>query len=169
MTRPDPAPHLAAVAAATAEAGQPAPLFAALDAAMGAAIGHILFTILIADRAAGFNQRCYTNMPEAYPVGGRKPIVDTPWFRRVLDEGEPYIGRTAEDIREVFFDHALIRSLGCDSVLNLPVRWDGRSIGTINLLHGAGFYTEADLPAGRQFAALAVPAVLRAIGSAAGG
>ncbi|MBK1662676.1 GAF domain-containing protein, partial [Paracraurococcus ruber] len=161
----DPAPHLAAAAAATARPGQPAALFDALDQAMGGAIGHILFTILVADRSAGFNQRCYTNMPEAYPVGGRKPIVDTPWFRRVLDEGQPYIGRTAEDIREVFFDHDLIRSLGCDSVLNLPVRWNGTSIGTINLLHRDGYYTEADIPTGQQFAALAVPAVLHVIRS----
>lgn len=164
MTRPDPAPHLAAVAAAMAEPGQPGPLFAALDAAMGAAIGHRLFTILAIHPGAAESQRCYTNMPVAYPVGGRKPINRTRWFETVLDRGEPYIGRTYEDIREVFFDHELIRSLGCESVLNLPVRWNGASLGTINLLHEARWYAEADLAAARQFAALAVPGLLAAIG-----
>ncbi|MBF8288327.1 MAG: histidine kinase, partial [Candidatus Rokubacteria bacterium] len=58
------------------------------------------------------------------------------------------------------FDHALILSLGCASVLNLPVVWDGRTLGTINLLHEAGFYDEGDVPVGQIFAALAAPALL---------
>lgn len=163
MTRPDPTPHLATVAAAQAEPGQPAPLFAALDAAMGQAIGHMLFTILAIHPGAEESQRVYSNMPAAYPLGGRKPIARTPWFRSVLDEGVPYLGRTYEDIRAVFFDHELIRSLGCESVLNVPVRWNGRSLGTLNLLHRAGWYDEADIPAARLFAALAVPGFLAVI------
>lgn len=164
MTRPDPAADLAAVAAATALPGQPAPLFAALDRAMGASIGHRLFTILIADRAAGYSQRVYSNMPEAYPVGGLKPIRDTPWSARLFDAGECHIGRNYEELQAIFLDHALIRSLGCESVLNVPVRWDGGSIGTINLLHRAAHYDEADVAPARSFAALAVPALLAARG-----
>jgi hypothetical protein len=163
MTRPDPTPHLAAVAAAQGAPGQPGPLFAALDAAMGAAIGHRLFTILVIHPGAGESQRYYSNMPEAYPVGGRKPINQTHWFQKVLGEGVPYIGQTFADIRDVFFDHALIRSLGCESVLNVPVRWNGTSLGTINLLHEARWYAEADIAAARQFAALAVPGCLEVI------
>ena len=130
---------------------------------MGEAIGHILFTILVVHPGAAESQRAYSNMPEAYPVGGRKPINRTPWFRSVLDEGAPYIGRTYEDIREVFFDHELIRSLGCESVLNVPVRWNGRSLGTLNLLHRARWYDEADIPTARMFAALAAPGLLQVI------
>lgn len=163
MTRPDPAPHLAAVAAAQPEDDQPGALFAALDAAMGRAIGHRLFTILVIHPGANESQRYYSNMPKEYPVGGRKPINQTHWFQRVLGAGEPYIGRTYDDIRDVFFDHELIRSLGCESVLNVPVRWDGRSIATINLLHHANWYTKADIPAAQMFAALAVPGVLKVI------
>jgi hypothetical protein len=163
MTRPDPTPLLVDVAAAQVAGGQPAPLFAALDAAMAKAIGHKLFTILVIHPGAEESQRYYSNMPVAYPVGGRKPINRTHWFKRVLDEGECYIGRTYQDIAEVFFDHELIRSLGCESVLNVPVRWNGRSIGTINLLHEAGWYGEGDVSAARMFAALAVPGLLAAI------
>ena len=163
MTRPDPAPHLAAVASAQAAPGQPGPLFAALDAAMAQAIGHRLFTILVIHPGAEESQRTYSNMPQEYPVGGRKPINRTHWFRSVLDEGTPYIGRTYEDIRDVFFDHELIRSLGCESVLNVPVRWNGRSIGTLNLLHEAGWYTGEHLPAAQLFAALATPGLMQAI------
>jgi hypothetical protein len=166
MTPPDlpsdPSPHLAAVAAAAAAPGQPGAFFTALEAAMGATVGHRLFTILVADAAAGHSQRIHTNMPETYPVGGQKPITPTPWFARVLGEGECYVGRSYEDIRDVFFDHELIRSLGCESVLNVPVRWDGRSLGTLNLLHRAGYYREDMIPLARTFAALAVPGLLLA-------
>jgi hypothetical protein len=163
MTRPDPAPHLSAVVEAAALPDQPAPLFAALDAAMAATIGHRLFTILVVHPGASESQRYYTNMPKEYPVGGRKPINRTHWFHRVLGEGTPYVGRSYEDIRDVFFDHELIRSLGCESVLNVPVRWDGRSLGTINLLHGPAHYAESDIPLARHFAALAAPGLLKAI------
>lgn len=163
MTRPDPAVDVVAVAAAVAVSGQPGPLFTALDRGMGHAIGHKLFTILVVHPGARESQRYYSNMPKEYPVGGRKPITETHWFARVLGQGEPYIGRTYDDIRDVFFDHELIRSLGCESVLNVPVRWDGRSLGTINLLHEAGFYTEADIPAAKVFAALAAPGLMKVI------
>jgi len=163
MTRQDPAPLFADVAKAAAASGQPAPLFTALDGAMRKAIGHKLFTILVVDHAARHSQRYYSNMPDAYPVGGRKPINETHWFQRVLGKGECYIGYNYADITDVFFDHELIRSLGCESVLNVPVRWNGNSIGTINLLHEAGWYSEADIAAAEVFAALAVPGLLEVI------
>ena len=158
--RVDPQPHLARVARALAEPGQPAPLWAALDAALGAVIGHMLFTVLRFHADSRESERCYTNQPAAYPVGGRKPFNESAWSRQVFVERRPYIGRTAEDIRTVFFDHALIASLGCDSVLNVPVVHNGRVLGTLNLLHEAGWYGEEDVEPGRLFAALAVPGYL---------
>jgi hypothetical protein len=160
MIRTDPLPHLAAVAAAVARAGQPHETFAALDAALAAVLGHTLFTILAYHPSRGESERCYTNQPVAYPVGGRKPLPPNAWAERVLRDHRPYIGYTAEDIRAVFFDHALIASLGCDSVLNVPVVWNGQAIGTINLLHEARWYDEGDAGIAQAFAALAVPALL---------
>lgn len=163
MTRPDPAPSFAAVAEAAAASGQPGPLFAALDAAMGQAIGHRLFTILVIHPGANESQRYYTNQPQAYPVGGRKPVTDSWWFQKVVHGGEPWIGRDYEDVKAAFYDHELIRSLGCESALNVPVRWNGRTLGTINLLHQAGWYTEPDFAAARIFAALAAPGLMQVI------
>jgi hypothetical protein len=155
----DPLPHLGAVAAALAGGDQPGATFTALDAGLGAVLGHKLFTILKvhADRAE--SERLYTNQPAAYPVGGRKPLNATAWSRQVLQERRPYIGRTAEDIRAHFFDHELIASLGCASILNLPVVWNDRVLGTLNLLHEAQWYTDTDVPVGLAFAGLAVPAL----------
>ena len=93
-------------------------------------------------------------------MGGRKPFNETRVVAPAVRERRPYIGYTAEDIRTVFFDHALIASLGCDSVLNVPVVHDGRVLGTLNLLHEAAWYGEADVAPGLLFAALAVPGYL---------
>jgi hypothetical protein len=41
-------------------------------------------------------------------------------------------------------------------VLNIPVRKDGVTIGSLNLLHGAGHYDKADEKLARVFAQLAV-------------
>lgn len=158
--RVDPLPHLEAVARALLEAGQPEPTFRALERAMGAVIGHKLFTVLLHYPHARESERKFTNQPAAYPVGGRKPVTTSPWTERLFVDQRPYIGRSAQDIREVFFDHELILSLGCASVLNVPVVWDGRTLGTINLLHEAGWYEDSDVPIAQTFAALAVPALV---------
>jgi hypothetical protein len=159
MTRPDPAPHIAAVLAAHRETSQPEATFRAVDAALAATTGHILFTILIHHPGLKESERFYTNMPDAYPVGGRKPVTDRPWMQSVIGDGVPYLGRTREDIKEVFFDYELIWSLGCESVINMPVRWQGQTLGTLNLLHRAGWYDESDFAITRLFAHLALPAM----------
>jgi GAF domain-containing protein len=156
----DPFPHLHAVAAAAARAGQPDVLFQALDRALAAVLGHKLFTVLRHHAATGESERRYTNQARAYPVGGRKALNPTPWAQQVLHDKRPYIGRTAADIRAVFFDHELIASLGCASVINVPVVWDGRVLGTLNLLHEEGWYDEGDVAIGLTFAALTAPALL---------
>jgi hypothetical protein len=151
---------IATILAAHREADQPEATFRAVDAALAASPGHILFTILVHHPALRQSERFYSNMPDAYPIGGRKPVTDTAWMRRVIGGGTPYIGRNRDDIREVFFDYELIWSLGCESVLNMPVRWRGQTVGTLNLLHQAGHYIEAHEDAVRLVAHLALPAML---------
>ena len=163
----DPWPHISLVTHALEQAEQPRALFPALDRAMGATLGHRLFTVLRYHPDAQESERLYTNQGAAYPVGGRKAVRPTPATARLFGERRPYIGRTAADIRASFADAELILSLGCESVLNLPVVFDGRVLGTINLLHEAGWYDERDLPLGLTFAALAVPGYLADMGAAA--
>ena len=153
MTRPDPAPHFIAASLADTTATR----LAALDAATKATIGHKLFTVLVLNWDRGENQRYYSNMPDAYLVGGSKPI--TAQLQARLMEGECRFLNDYEEIKAVFFDHELIRSLGCESCVNVPIRWGGTTIGMMNLLHDAHWYTKADVPTLQAFAALAVPAV----------
>jgi hypothetical protein len=158
--RPKADPWLGAVAAAQGGADQPGTLFAVLDDALNSAIGHKLFTILTYDEVTGEAARIYSNLPGPYPTGGRKRLAPGPWTQAVLDRGEAYIGRTQDDLRDVFSDHELIASLGCASVLNMPVRWRGHTLGSLNLLHQAGWYDEDDVAACLPFAQLTLPALL---------
>jgi transcriptional regulator with GAF, ATPase, and Fis domain len=153
-------PLLSDVVQAHADTRQPTATLEAIDKAVAATIGHRLFTVFAYHRGAGESERVYTNMPEAYPVGGRKPVTDSPWMQQVLWRGEPYIGRNADDIRDVFFDHELILSLGCHSVLNVPIRWRGQTVGTLNLLHQENWYDTDHVGSAQVFAQLALPALM---------
>lgn len=149
-----------AVLAAHADPDQPGATLRAIDAALARDPGHTLFTVLVHHPALKQSERFYTNQPDAYPIGGRKPVTDSPWMHRVIHSGHPCIGRTRNDIQQNFFDHALIFSLGCGSILNMPVRWRGQTLGTLNLCHRAGFYDDNHLPPLRLAAQLALPALM---------
>jgi hypothetical protein len=160
MTR-DLYPAMRLVANALAKNDQPSPALHALQDAFAEVIGYKLFTILLHDPSAKVVSRAFSSMPEAYPVGGTKPIADTPWAQQVLERGETFVGHERDDIRRVFPDYELIWSLGCESVLNLPVRWDGSVIGTCNLLHVRRWYSNCDSEELATLAQFAVPILQR--------
>lgn len=151
------------VARAQAAVHQPGALFGALDAALFSVMGHRLFTILAWDPGTGAATRLYSSQPQAYPACGRKTLAPGLWTHAVLERGEPYIGYTQQDIEAVFSDHSLIAALGCQSVLNMPVRWAGRTVGSLNLLHAAHWYGPGDVAVCRPFAQLALPALIPAL------
>ena len=156
----DPLPHFNAVAVAAANAASADDVLTALDPALDAVFGHKLYTALLYHGPETGVERYYSNQPKSYLVGGRKPPNDLPWTRQLLVEGRPYIGYDADDIRAVFFDHEVIFSLRCESIINIPVAHKGKVLGTLNILHEAGWYGEDDIPAAQVFAGLAVPAFL---------
>lgn len=160
-------PHLIDVATGSRAEGQPNASLAALDKALAAAIGHKLFTVLVINWAKNENQRFYTNQPGPYPTGGAKPLVkEGEFYREVIMAGRPRICRDYDDVKRAFFDHELIRSLGCESAVNYPVRWNGRTIGSLNLLHQAGWYRDDDMPALSAFAQMTVPALMEIVSRA---
>lgn len=151
---------LSTLAALLAEPGQPGTIYRALDAETKARVGHKLFTLLYRDGSEV--ARVYSNQPDAYPVFGRKPMGPTPWGQLVLNERKPFLGRDMEAIRWAFFDHELIASLGCGSVINIPIVHDGETIGTMNLLDAEHHYTGDDVPKVAALAPLLIPAFLLA-------
>jgi GAF domain-containing protein len=135
-------PDYARFTKALASAGtQPARAFDALCALTREHVGVKLFTIMTCDNKRGFAQRVYSNMPDAYPVSGTKPVNRTHWSEEVIEKRRTFVANDIDAIAQVFDDHGLIRSLGCQSVINVPVEIGGEVIGTVNCLHEAGFYT----------------------------
>jgi GAF domain-containing protein len=151
---------LAALAARFAVETQPALLYAAIDALVQEVIGHRLFTLMRVHEATDEVERIYSSNTVAYPVGGRKVKRGTPWSRAVLDRGEVFVARDADQVREAFADHALIESLGIGSIMNVPIAWAGRRLGTMNISHEAGWFTEDDERTGRLLAPFLVPSLL---------
>src|SRR5215469_13671184 len=100
------------LAAALRAPQQPLRICRALDEASGAVIGHRLFTVMRFHGAQSEVERIYSNLPSAYPAGGRKKKKDTAWAGHVLGDMRVFRGTTADDIRSVFDDHATILGLG---------------------------------------------------------
>ena len=134
--------------------------FALTEAATRRAIGCRLYTVMTSDPVAGVAGRVYSNDPVAYPVSGQKPIVPNAWTRTVLDGKQPFVANTIAAIAEVFPDHELIRSLGCESCLNVPVIVAGRVWGTVNILDRAGHFTPERVSAAMELLPLYTLALL---------
>lgn len=120
---------------------QPDTTYRALEKLVRDTIGARLFTLMEIDHRRGVAWRSYTNMPDVYPALGEKPLSRNKWAEIVEGRHETFVANTIEDIAEVFPDHELIRSLGCESCLNLPIVIMGDLRGTLNCLDLAGRYT----------------------------
>ena len=151
---------LAALARLSAASHESIELYIAIDRLVQNVIGHRLFTMMRVHEAASEVERIYSSNPAAYPVGGRKQKAGTPWSRAVLDRGEVFIARNADEVREAFYDHELIFSLGIGSIMNIPIAYRDRRLGTMNISHEAGWFTDEHASAARLIAAFAVPSLL---------
>ncbi len=151
---------LYALTQAQRAADQPRAICAALETLSAEVIGHRLFTVMRFDSARSEVQRIYSNMPAVYPTGGRKRKKATAWADHVLRDMQVFRGSGAEDIRSAFDDHETILGLGLGSVLNIPVVYAGRCVGTMNLLHEAEWYRAEDEHTGVMLAAFLIAPLL---------
>lgn len=127
--------------ATLASAGTPQQAYDALYDLVRDTVGVRLMTVMMTDEQGSEGERAFSNMPDRYPVSGRKPLPRDRWFDTVMVHGKPFVANTIEAIDKVFPDADLIASLGCGAVVNLPVAKDGRSFGTINMLDAPHSYT----------------------------
>jgi hypothetical protein len=104
--------------------------------------------------------RLYSSNPVAYPPGGRKDKRGTAWGEQVLVRHQMYVGEGAEAIRASFDDHAAIERLGLRSVVNVPVAFAERCLGTLNLLMTAARVTPEQIEFARLLGVLLLPGFL---------
>jgi len=123
------------------------------------AFGARLFTAMRYRFATDEVERVYTTDPAAYPLGGRKLKRDTAWSRQVLVAGEPYFANDEHGIRAAFDDADRILALGLGAIINVPVRHQGRVVGTLNFLREPGGYSPDDVAKALALAPLAAEAL----------
>lgn len=128
-----------------------------LDKEIFRLVGHKLFTLMVIDQSEKYVERVYSNNKKIYPLFGTKPIPKNAWTKRVLVEKKEYIGTNFKQIKKLFFDYETIKSLGCGSIINLPVINNNRVLGTLNILHKENYYTKNSLKEVRDFAQLLTP------------
>lgn len=148
--------HAASLAAARHRGDTAALFWPQLETAFARLFGHRLFTILVYDAPSATMARVYSTRPDINPVGGRKRVTDSRWTRQVLNDGEIFRGSMRADIQSVFSDYAVLWGIGCESVLNIPVRSQGVTVGSLNLLDDAGRYDAVDPLVATLFAQLCV-------------
>ena len=151
---------VASLATAIRLAERPVDVYRAVEELSAKVIGHRLFTIMRVCAGGAEVERAYSSMPAIYPVGGRKTKKQTPWAKQVLREMKIFRAVTPEEIRAAFDDHPTILGLGLGSVLNIPIVWQQRCLGTMNLLHDEGWYGRDDESTELLLAAFLIPALL---------
>jgi GAF domain-containing protein len=123
-------------------------------------LGVRLFTVLawVPERRA--LRRVHTSHPAEYPVGGEKTVeVAQGWLATCIEGRQPFFGPDRAAVREVFADHELIESLGCGSIINVPVVDEGKVVGVLNILDSEGAYDEGSVTVAESLAPLAAPAL----------
>jgi GAF domain-containing protein len=159
--RPLSVDDLSKLAHALRAAPQPETIFREVYALACETIGCKLFTIMSFDADCHEVERLFTNMPAVYPPGGRKKKRGSAWSQQTLENLQPFRATAPEGIRAAFDDHAVMLGMGLGSILNIPVAYDGRCVGTMNLTHVEGWYTQAHEEAGMLLASfLAAPLAL---------
>lgn len=133
--------QLLSVADAIAADALPQAAFRAVDRAVAEVVGHDLFTVLALCDGGREVERVYSSNPDAYPVGGRKPMGSTPWGDLVITRKQSFLGPDMDAIRWAFFDHELIASLGLGSAINVSVQRGGEILGVLAVLDREGAYT----------------------------
>lgn len=105
-------------------------------------VGVKIFTIMMVDLQENLATRSFSSDAENYPVSGSKPIIPNAWLDVVYGQRRLFSANNIADIAKVFPDYELIQSLGCESVVNLPVFIDDGFVGTVNLLNEKNYYTD---------------------------
>lgn len=137
-------------------------LYRHTEEALQELVGYRLLTILQArdDRL----YRVHTSDLVSYPTGGCKVVSADSWLKTMLEQGLPVISPDLPTVRQRFPDHEVIESLGCGSVLNVPVTCPTGTLGSVNLLHEANWFTSEHGQIARLFATqLAVAWLARAL------
>ncbi|MBS0241920.1 MAG: hypothetical protein JSS20_07065 [Proteobacteria bacterium] len=151
---------VARLCAFATEAPRPLAVLEAIGSVVMRVLGAKGFTMFRYLPASGEVERIHSSDQGAYPVGGRKRVVDYPTNQAVLARGEVYIAHGREDVRGTYKDFEKIFALGVTSIVNVPVRFGGVNIGALNCFGVEGQFDAAKAADARVLAQLMVAPIL---------
>ncbi|MHA7685328.1 hypothetical protein [Cupriavidus sp. PET2-C1] len=115
--------------------------FARFAAVAAKAMPFLHMTALVAKAPAvggadgpGDVRRLYSSVPSAYPVGGWKHLGGSEWAEHVLQQQRVLVAAGDVALARYFPDHALLRSLGTRTLVNVPVVVCRRTVGAFAFL-----------------------------------
>ncbi|KAL1856554.1 hypothetical protein Plec18170_003522 [Paecilomyces lecythidis] len=156
--------NLIRLSAQTHSNGTESAIWNALERTLAQQFGYSLFTILVFSPGHGIKRIHSTNV-NLHPLGARAPVLSNhdgedgdhsaslpplrdAWIQQVVVDGVTWCGSTREDLKMVFEDWEVLWHARLGSVLNIPIRLDGQTIGSLNLLDDEHAYDAADLEIG---------------------
>lgn len=151
---------IAAIVALTAANKDRMTIYRAVEKIAGETVGFVFLTTLKYNEAEACVERLHSSNEQAYPVGGRKPLAKITASHKAMDDGEVFLAGTRAAVKEAFFDHELIFGLGSSAILNAPIRFGGRRLGTLNFCGEEGKYGPAEVRNAKILAGLLIPCLL---------
>ena len=116
-----------------------------------------MFTLTVIDQSIKYVERVYSNNTKIYPLLGTKPIPKNLWTQKVIVSKKIFFANNYDLIKKLFFDHRIIYSLGCGSIINIPIINNKKILGTLNMLHKEKFYTKKNIKFIKPYAQLLSP------------
>ncbi len=135
-------------------------IYRAVERIAAETVGFVFLTTLRYNEAEACVQRLHSSNEQAYPVGGRKPLSKITASHAALDSGEVFLAPDRAAVKEAFFDHELIFSLGSTAILNAPIRFGGRRLGTLNFCGVENTYGPEEVRNAKLLAGLLIPSLL---------
>ena len=119
--------------------------FKKIDLHIKRTIGHKLLTFTVIDKSIKYVERIYSSNQKVYPLLGQKAMPKNIWSKKVLKNRNHFLCKTKREIKKIYFDHKIIFSLKCGSMINLLINFNNKPIGTVNILHKENHFTNNDI------------------------
>jgi hypothetical protein len=135
-------------------------VYAKVASVVAETVGFKLLTLLRFVEETQEVERLYSSDPKAYPVGGRKQLKTINKDHSLAANGEIFLAANEAEVKHTFPDHELIFSLGAGAVLNAPIRYRGKRLGTLNCCGVANSYGPREIESAKILANLLTATVL---------
>ena len=103
--------------------------------------------------------RVYSTREDINPLGGFKPVIDSPFSNLVLKEGKIWYDPMLEAIKGVVPGQEVMEQISCNSLVVVPVMRDSIGIGTLSIGSDQHWFGSDDADLLQKYAEVAAPLI----------